>query len=414
MKKRIVGGILVGIFPLLLSMILLIILIAGEEYSSEPVPLFATSEKAEEYQYVGSELGIPWELTLLADGLLAFEKDLDDIEDKNPLITAFEFCILVEQEYRNTGEDEEGNIKWEYVRSKEYKGTDEILRYIGAVRDDFSYTESSTVVSLFQDIAESKSSENLKFSVSLLTNPDYEWVLTEKIKLTLEDADAVMELYESHYIAYLYGYMTEKDDDLIADAEDHFNEVPVIEGNVTRQELARVAQSIMNWPYLLGAKSSVKGVPRSPLDCSGYVDWVYVQCFGKGVSASGGNLPSGVAISGTAIQFYSCKEISESELKVGDLGFLKHPKNVAPGAYNHVGIYIGEINGQHAFIHCGGSSFGTEERPKGRVGISVLSGTNNVNPVTGATFDPAMKSVRFQYFMRPNFKFIDDESEVEG
>lgn len=409
MKKKLKISLVIGLFPMFLIFVIFMMIIAGEEESVEPVPLFATPEKAEEYQYVGSELGVPWEITLLTDGIEAFEKDMEDIEGKNALITALEFCILAEQKYKNTGTDEQGNTIWTLESTTNFTGTDEILDYINSRRDDFTYTESSILVTSLQKKAEDKSKDNEKYVITLLSNADYKTVLTDKIGLTEEDAEAVMELYDSHYIAYLYGYMTEEDDELIADAESNYQPVNVIEGNVTRAELAQVAQSIINWPYLLGAKSSLKGAPKGPLDCSGYVDWVYIQCFGKGVSASGSGLPSGVSISGTAIQFYACKDINENELKIGDLGFLKDPKNVAAGAYNHVGIYIGEINGQHAWIHCGGSSYGTDERPKGRVGISVSGGTNSYNPVTGDNFSPAMKSVTFRYFKRPNFKFMDDE-----
>lgn len=405
-KKLILGFMIMAMFPILLGGLLFLMLFGGGEASTEPVALFATEEKAEQYQYVGSELGIPWEITLLADGIFAQEKGLDSIEEINPLLTALEFCIL--QEEKSVWDEEEET--WQKTEEQVYTGCDEILGYIGMERNDFAYTECSVLVAALQAEADRKTDAQERYRITLVSNLDYREVLL-RIGLSEEYAGAVIELHDAHYLAYKYGYMTELDDDLMADAEESFEQIPVTQGSVTREELARVAVSILNWPYLLGGKSYGEGVPSGPLDCSGYVDWVYLQCFGKGVSAGKVQLPSGAAVSGTAIQYYACDAIEESELKVGDLGFLKKPENVAAGAYNHVGIYLGELGGRHVWVHCGGSSFGYAARPKGRVGISLPRGENNYNPVTGGTFSPPMKGCNFQYFRRPRFEFKDDVQE---
>lgn len=403
-KKIIIGLMMAAMFPLLLGGLLMLLMFGGGgEVTSEPVALFASTKKAEQYQYVGSELGIPWEITLLADGIFAQEKGESGIEHINPLITALEFCIL--QEERSVWDKDKKT--WQKIEVLTYAGCDSILGYISMERNDFAYTECSALVASLQAEADKKSNKNERYVLTLVSNMNYREVLL-RIGLSEHYADAVIELNEAHYLAYKYGYMTEVDDDLIADAEENFEKVPITQGNVTREELARVAVSILNWPYLLGGKSNGEGVPAGPLDCSGYVDWVYIQCFGKGVSASKVQLPSGAAVSGTAIQYYACDAIQENELMVGDLGFLKKPENVAAGAYNHVGIYLGNLGGQNVWVHCGGSSYGYTERPKGRVGISLDRGENSYNPVTGGTFAPPMKGCKFQYFRRPRFEFKED------
>lgn len=413
MKKILLGmAVFYFIFILFMGGLLLM---SGGGSAVEPVIPVATQEKAEEYQYVGSELGISWEITTLVDAILAVQEYLDSIEERNPLITALEFCKLVETKYawvEKEGEDGLPKGSWEFEETITYTACDEILDYIEADRTDFAYTEASALVAALQKEAEDKSGSETKYEITLLANTEYEKVMEEYIGLNPDNIKGVMELYEAHYLAYLYGFMTEEDDKLIEDSE---IEVPLpdVTGEVTRDELAQVAASIMNWPYLLGGKSPLKGKPTGPLDCSGYVDWVYIQCFGKGVSAGGGKLPGGIAVSGTAIQFYASDAISESELKVGDLGFLKLPQNVKPGGYNHVGIYVGEIGGKHAWIHCGGSSFGYAERPRGRVGISTSSGINSENIITGGSIDPPMKACNFRYFRRPRFQFKDDTEEGE-
>lgn len=413
----------IGCFGVLLIILLLpILLLSGMLMSTgggagiEPVIPVATEAKAKEYQYVGSELGISWEITILVDSILAVQENKDSIEKTNPLLTALEFCKLVEIKYsweEEEGEDGVLHGKWEYEDTATYIACDQILAYINADRKDFAYTEASALVAALQDKAEKKSDAGTKYEITLLANTEYEAVMRNYIGLKEGNISDVMELYEAHYLAYLYGYMTEEDDVLIKDTEVVISP-PAIVGDVTRDELARVAASLMNWPYLLGGKSPAQGKPTGPLDCSGYVDWVYIQCFGKGISAGGGSLPDGVAVSGTAIQFYSCDPISENELKVGDLGFMKKPEEVKAGGYNHVGIYVGEIGGKHAWIHCGGSSFGYDERPRGRVGISTSSGNNSENCVTGGTFEPPMKACNFKHFRRPRFEFQDDmEEETE-
>lgn len=416
MKKIIIA---VALLSFLLPVFLMgfIAMTGSASYDSKVV---ASENQAYNYQYISSELGIPWDIVILSDSMKAWWDGLDSIESFNPLITALEFCILQEDIYKLTPIYEEVTYKdeetgTEYTRLEHvgdewileetvlYTGCDEILGYIDQSRDNTDIKDATKVVVDIMKVAEEKSSDEWKYDVTLVCNLDYDYVLGELIGLPKDDIAGIMELYHAQYMSELYGYIRPKEEieNII---------VPTVPGHgITRNDLARIAVSLINWPYQFGSKSPYKGTPIVPLDCSGYVDWVYMQCFDIGVSA-GGRIPAGVAVSGTAIQYYASDPIdfSTDELRIGDLGFIKDPRNVGAGESNHVGIYLGAIGGQQAWIHCAGTAYGYEDRPKGRVGISLASGSNSYDPITNTTFAPPMKSIRFRYFRRPRFVFADD------
>lgn len=371
---------------------------------SSPLAVFASEEKAYEYQYIGTELGVPWDMAMLADGIHAYAAGEGNIEDYNPLLTSLQFCILLEEEmtpeYQETDvSDGDGAAEVEWITQKisYFTGQQEILAYIGEHIENLDYRDVNTVVTAINDTAKEKSTEEVRYTATLISNPDYEDVLRSFIGLDEKNTEWVFELYDCNYLAKMYGIDYDYSDIVLPD---------IVQGEVTRQQLAEVAISLLGHPYLMGGKSSQAGAPTGPLDCSGYVDWVYVQCFGVG--ASTGNVPEGVAVAGTAQQWYGSEPIREEDLKVGDLGFLRNPATMGSGQVNHVGIYIGSYNGKSYWIHCGGRAYGTDELPKGRVGISTKTGSNSYNPVTGTNFEPAMKACGFKYFRRPRFSFIGD------
>lgn len=407
MKKVMFWGSLLGLFGGVLLFALILMALLGHS-GGQPVPILADEETAYGYQYAGSELGTPWDMAMISDAIRAEEAGEASIEEYNPIITSLEFCKIYEEKYRQEShEKEDGTVSTEWVldRTTYYVAADKILSYIGESKESLTYRQASYIVSAVQTAAEEKGDENTKYEAMLMPCENsvyiYEAVLRDYIGLSEANIAAVIELYDVQYMDKLYNY------EFVAN--ENWELPDVVVGDVTRDELIRVAASLMNHPYQLGGKSPYPGEPVGALDCSGYVDWVYIQCFGRGVG--GGKIPAGVGVTGTAGQFYACKEIPEGALQPGDLGFLKDPKDVKTG-YNHVGIYVGKIGGKNAWIHCGGSSFGYTDRPKGRVGISVSSGTNNINNVTGGTFSPEMKACNFRYFRRPNFQFAG-ESEME-
>lgn len=435
MKKAVIVGLITMVFPVLLIGICFAGFGGGEVGSiASPLMVFASEEQAYRYQYIGTELGVPWDIALLADGIHAQSLGLSDMEEYNPLLTSLQFCILLEDEMIpvvsevTEGEEEEqaeeegeteaaGESEGEAEEEAEteageepaketewisqavcyYTGQEEILEYAGLSIDELTYRDVNSIMETLNSIAEEKSTDEVKYTVTLIANPDYEGVLRDFIGLDEENIQNVMELYSANYMAAMYGYSYHFPDIVLPD---------IVQGEVTRQELALVAISLINHPYLMGGKSSQTGPPTGPLDCSGFVDWVYVQCFGVG--ASNGTVPEGVAVAGTAQQWYASEEITADELKVGDLGFLYDPATMRSGQVNHVGIYVGTYNNKTYWIHCGGKYFGTADAPKGRVGISTATGSNSYNPVDGTNFSPPMHGCNFRFFRRPRFEFLGE------
>ena len=99
MKKAVIVGLITMVFPVLLIGICFAGFGGGEVGSiSSPLMVFASEEQAYRYQYIGTELGVPWDIAILADGLHAQSLGLSDMEEYNPLLTSLQFCILLEDE----------------------------------------------------------------------------------------------------------------------------------------------------------------------------------------------------------------------------------------------------------------------------------------------------------------------------
>lgn len=180
---------------------------------------------------------------------------------------------------------------------------------------------------------------------------------------------------------------------------------PTLSGRQTRQDIVNVGKSILGLTYFWGGKYPKQGfnpewgklkTVTSPnywgtgqkhpygLDCSGFVQWVYVQVFGE-------EFASKIGV-GSVQQWSKTYEIKESELKPGDLGFYKKGGGV------HVGIFIGrDSDGTPMFIHCAGRQFKDASRPYGQVIISKNFKSYNGYPGT-----------KFRYFRRVKVNFGDD------
>lgn len=107
--------------------------------------------------------------------------------------------------------------------------------------------------------------------------------------------------------------------------------VPVEGASDVRMALAREAESWVGVPYRYG------GHTKDGTDCSGMVLTIYLD-------VAGIKLPRN-----SAAQAEFCSELSEKELKVGDLVFFATGKD--PGRVSHVGILIGEGR----FVHSSSS-----------------------------------------------------------
>lgn len=87
-------------------------------------------------------------------------------------------------------------------------------------------------------------------------------------------------------------------------------------------------------------------LPKSGLDCSGFVAYAYYKSTGKKLCYSE---EDGYLMCGTKTIWDASTPISKSELKPGDVAFLHEPS--ASGT-NHIGIYYGkDKNGKDLWIH---------------------------------------------------------------
>ena len=103
------------------------------------------------------------------------------------------------------------------------------------------------------------------------------------------------------------------------------------------------------------------------LDCSSFVG----QCYWRsGVAAKEGQSAADWATPSISSTF---TEISESQLIPGDVGQKHWPGNA--GGEDHVGIYIGTVNGTKYWLHCtGGYTDGIYHAPGKAIKINNYSG----------------------------------------
>ncbi len=178
-----------------------------------------------------------------------------------------------------------------------------------------------------------------------------------------------------------------------------YTEVVSKDGTVSREDLVALSQILINHPYALGQEELILGKPDGPIGSAAFIDWVFYNLNGEAFSIKSdepGPLSTKIWNQSTAVM--------ESELQVGDLGFSMVPEG---SKVNHVGIYIGEINGLKAFIHAGGVQYKADGLEEGRVVIS-LNNTlkrNNVD-MYGNKFSPSAPSTQFVYYRRPNIEFV--------
>lgn len=203
------------------------------------------------------------------------------------------------------------------------------------------------------------------------------------------------------------GYIEPFDPSAIRELDLHFN-VPVIGQEFTRDDLVRVAKSILGLPYFWGGKYPHKGANPNwgklttvwadgswetgralplGLDCTGYVDWVYYQLIGRRISNGG-------------VMFYNIYNertaVTRDQLKVGDVGIYKN------GDSYHVGIYIGRdpADNEPLFIQASGQTYRSNARGLVAGQVLILK--------EGIPFNGYVGGTRFNYYARPEVHFKDD------
>lgn len=206
------------------------------------------------------------------------------------------------------------------------------------------------------------------------------------VTLTLMDQNGLFDMFFNKRVSYA--------------GNREYVEMKSTDGTVSRSDLKVLSQLLINHPFSTGKEELVMGIPEGPLGSAAFIDWVFFNLTGEALSAKSdesGPLSTKLWESSTAIM--------ESELQVGDIGFSMIPEG---SKVNHVGIYLGEIDGEKAFIHSGGVNYKADGLEDGRVVIS-LNNTlkrNNVD-MEGKKFSPSAASTQFVYYRRPNIEFRD-------
>ncbi|HCC34543.1 MAG TPA: hypothetical protein DEQ02_02445 [Ruminococcaceae bacterium] len=382
-----------------------LILIFGGGDSDKPIATPASNEQAEKYYGVSNEIGVPWDLCILIDTFISDKDGKSDIEDLNPLLTSLNFCKLQCDYYLwdSSADDDSGD--WVFDHTSYISGRNAILTAM-RLGNDATVSDLSKAMKNYDQTYSDREDKRETFIVTAQESEFRDILdLYYNTMFDSKEIDQIIELYESRYLYYLYL----EGNPGVAWTPGAVDLPPIVVGSVNRLDIVNIAVQIIDAPYLLGGKSPYAGPPLCALDCSGYVDWVYMQAFGETVS---GNL------GGTTIQLQRCEIIDEDELKIGDLGFYYWPNEIPSDGYNHVGIYVGKINGKDAFIHCGGPYWGYPGRDSGRVIVSINdqgrgSTKNLINPMGGTFSGPEMLASNFVIFARPQFQFIDDVEEEE-
>lgn len=169
---------------------------------------------------------------------------------------------------------------------------------------------------------------------------------------------------------------------------------------VHREDIVKMSQILINHPFEFGKQELTMGIPAGPIDSAGFVDWVYFNLTGIGLSSRSTDTgPLSTRLWDTSTP------VMESELQVGDFGFYMVPGS---SKVNPVGIYIGEIDGERAFIHAGGINYKAEGLESGRIVIS-LNNTlrRNNQDMYGNKFSPSAESSQFVYYRRPKLNILD-------
>lgn len=140
------------------------------------------------------------------------------------------------------------------------------------------------------------------------------------------------------------------------------------DSRVTKERREIIQQGVLLYgvTYSMDARNSPSYENPKYLDCSSFVG----QCYWRSKVATQGRAAADWATPSISGVF---KEISESELIPGDIG-QKHWPGVAYGA-DHVGIYIGTVDGVKYWLHCtGGTTDGVYHAPGKGIKINAYTG----------------------------------------
>lgn len=201
-KKKLLATALPAAFPIIFIFVIMFTMVSGGGNAIDPP---ASEKKTSEYQQLGAELGIPWDIIMLVD---AERAQSGDIEDYNPLETALEFAVLQEQKFTVSEEKTKKDGKDVIVQHNtleekvNYVGKSAILNYIGIM--DLKDINASKLIADAKSVAEKKSSDSVSYKVTFSVTDDIEGIMSSVFGFSKQQIQDIMELHNNQYLASLY------------------------------------------------------------------------------------------------------------------------------------------------------------------------------------------------------------------
>lgn len=193
--------------PAMLFMVVVLACVsASSPAAAIPLQPPATEEKMRQYAEYASQLGVPWDIALITDAIIAFDAGLPGIEDRNPLDTVLNFSIIQEEEWHweivGWETDEDGGeypiYDWVFSHINTYYGKDAVMSYAGWRTIDLNHTPQK----LFDDVAaaaDAKSGYWVMYKPYFSVDTGYPAILKDKLQLTEENIQKIMDLYNAGY-----------------------------------------------------------------------------------------------------------------------------------------------------------------------------------------------------------------------
>ena len=195
-----------------------------------------------------------------------------------------------------------------------------------------------------------------KFPYSLGTGAD-EVTYQQQYDIEYQELDSLVDLKRHKFVNVGAGHACT----LTKEQIQHYLDLMPADTSANRKQLCKTAMGLTGAiSYQMGGNSDCIGwddswwqptgndkYPYTGLDCSHFVRWAYHTAF------TDDPIWQSFTYTGTEIQ--ASDQISESELKPGDLGF--NNSSMASGGDNHVGIFICyDEAGRQIWCHCGGKA----------------------------------------------------------
>ncbi|MGL5381739.1 C40 family peptidase [Clostridium sp.] len=350
-------AILIGILSVLGGFICIPILILTVLFPSTK-PLMV-----QEYKEICREGNLNWVEVMVYD-MAKYQNEFEKITENDIFNSALEFYEVTVRKYREeererevTKKDKDGN---EYTETETYYvwvsvGTEKesgssiksIIRRFDYPVENFKQIFSG--VEGIDRYEETIDGTNYKYEASI-QRLEFPIVIN---KLEDDKRQWIIEVIDSGLVQDMFGEEGELTPEEI---EDILSKLP--QTGATREKIIAIAESLVGEiTYLWGGKADPPTIPTA-LDCSGFTDYVF-KLAGAGTIGAG-----------TYHQWDNSYPISESEIQIGDLGFMKPPSQSSDSSPNHVGIFVGyNAKGEMMFVHCEGGSGSIKTTAK-RAGLS--------------------------------------------